>query len=185
MGVSRESFELLQSLLPANSQGLRMFELGNQHLNLAVRGSKVLKDWARSMGIDHVSVDWNGKDGALARDVCSDLSDLGEFDIVTNFGSSEHVYDQEKCFRQFHERCKTNGLMVHAVPLCGHWPKHSPFHHTQAFFAALAKSNLYSTDKLYVEKAAGPRKHLVVAVFLKLTDNPFVWVPEELAPKKR
>src|ERR1041384_5416258 len=68
-----------------------MLELGNKVTGAGL----VYKSVFEAMGIRHVSVDWNGKDGALPLDLRQPLN-LGRFDMVTNFGTSEHVEDNQK-----------------------------------------------------------------------------------------
>lgn len=81
MGVTQSGFDFLLSVMPDESQwpGLRMLELGNQHFHdnkshmMERDGSHVVKAWFEKRGIEHVSIDTNGQDGALRRDICSDL----------------------------------------------------------------------------------------------------------------
>src|SRR5882672_3336270 len=79
-------------LQPHLFPGVRMLELGNK-VNTSV--SRSYKDFlTKEHGVVHTSVDWNGQDGALKLDL-RDRLDLGEFDIVTNYGTTEHVSDKQ------------------------------------------------------------------------------------------
>ena len=78
----------------------RVVELGNKK-----NTTGVYRDWYERRGLEYVSIDWNGEDGALPLDMrlpisCDDIGGVG--DIVTNFGFSEHVAEQEACWRNIH-----------------------------------------------------------------------------------
>ena len=49
---------------------------------------------------------------------------IGKFNIVTNFGTSEHVKNQEQCFANIHNLCCAGGVMIHTVPMKNHWRGH-------------------------------------------------------------
>ena len=131
---------LEQAILdPLPPPGL-MLELGNKH-NLSVKragGDGVYKNWFQALGWDHTSVDINGKDGALPLDLTQD-QDLGQFDLVTNFGTTEHIGDdiaqQGVAWRNIHRACA--GLFVSVTPLPGDWPTHGRWYPTRTFFESL------------------------------------------------
>jgi SAM-dependent methyltransferase len=182
MAVTPKAFELLKESIRYMPRPARMFELGNQmfHDFYGVKITDettymVVKDWVESLGIEHVSVDLNGRDGALKRDVCGDLSDLGQFDVVTNFGSSEHVKNQEACFRSFHNVCRTGGEMLHLVPMVGYWPGHCEHRYTKEFFEKLSEANRYHVYSLEINEECGDTMHHIAARIAKVDDSPFVW----------
>ena len=75
--------------------------------------------------------------------------DLGEkFDVVTNQGFSEHVFNQASVFECIHHICKPHGLMVHVLP-CQGWADgegwgHGFYQYQPNFFRHLATANNYS-----------------------------------------
>ena len=80
--------------------GLKMLELGNQ----VIRPDKQIREptgklYFTNLGYEHTSVDLNGLDGALIKDL-SKLEDFAEykeyFDVITNAGTIEHVEPFEK-----------------------------------------------------------------------------------------
>ena len=184
MGITPSGLDFLMRHLPYHHtdwRGLRMLELGNQHFHddhsglMQRDGSHVAGLWFAARGIEHVSVDLNGQDGALPRDICSDLSDLGRFDIVTNFGSSEHVDDQEACFYAFQKLCKPGGLMIHSVPLRGNWVGHCSYWYTMEFFALLATLNNYRMVHRSIDTGCGDGKHLLNVALESSDDDVFVF----------
>ena len=71
------------------------------------------------------------------------------FDVVTNFGTSEHIADQINCFRAVHDFTRVAGLMVHNVPFCGYY-NHGLFNYHPAFFILLADANGYEIEALNI-----------------------------------
>jgi hypothetical protein len=124
------------------------------------------------MGLRHVSLDQNGEDGALAVDLSRPLWPAnasvglpppGTCDAVTDFGTSEHVGEgagfegsagwdaQYAAFRNVHDLARPHGgVMVHALPLAGCWPRHGAFEYSPAFFVALAREAGYQLHNLVV-----------------------------------
>ncbi|AXH10883.1 hypothetical protein CP960_13530 [Malaciobacter halophilus] len=64
------------------------------------------------------------------------------FDVVTNFGTTEHIFNQYQAFKSIHDLCKKDGLMVHSLPLQGAY-EHGFFNYHPNFFHALAAKNNY------------------------------------------
>ena len=66
----------------------------------------------------------------------------GRFDLVTNFGTSEHVANQMNFFHYVHDASKISGLMVHFVPCIGYLG-HCLYKYDPKFFVRLAAANDY------------------------------------------
>jgi hypothetical protein len=71
----------------------------------------------------------------------------GRFDVVTNYGTSEHVGDQFNAFRVMHDFAKPGGTFIHHVPFAGYF-NHGLYSYTPAFFVFLAQANGYEIDQL-------------------------------------
>jgi SAM-dependent methyltransferase len=71
----------------------------------------------------------------------------GKFDLVTNFGTTEHVFDQLNAFRAMHDFAKVGGLFIHDVPFAGYY-NHGLFAYNPAFFIFLAHANQYAIKTL-------------------------------------
>lgn len=70
-----------------------------------------------------------------------------QFDVVTNQGFSEHVFNQRAVFECIHHACKPQGLMLHVLP-CQGWADgegwgHGFFQYQPNFFRHLARANQY------------------------------------------
>lgn len=146
--------------------GTTMLELGNKR---NARG--VYKAWFQARGVDHVSVDLNGKDGALPLDLQRPLG-LGRFDMVTNFGTTEHVERQEPAWRNVVEA--TGKVLVCTTPAPGGWkPPHGRWYPTPEFYVDLARLNGFRLDRLYID-GLHPEKLLVCARMERMAEAPFV-----------
>ena len=140
-----------------------VLELGNKTTR---RGGIPYRDWYIDQGCEYVSVDWNGKDGALKRDLQQPLN-LGTFDLVTNFGTTEHVERQEPCWENVHEAVKLGGKFVNHTPSPGHMRAHGFWHPSLEWFEEFAALNGYEIERLTNDVP------VIHARLKKITDKPF------------
>ncbi len=122
--------------------------------------------------------------------------DLGEtFDLVTNNGTGEHIFDQRRVFENAHNL--SHDCIVHILPM-GPWVNHGFFNFNPILFRDLAYANRYnaniwianrvghsvdlSAEELFREKRPKALEKAmasigtdvsVVAVFHKTNDDPF------------
>ena len=91
------------------------------------------------------------KDGGLQYNlnysITSHLEIKGKYDLVTNHGTSEHIYNQVTCFEAIHHLTKEGGLMFHSLN-CQGWADggglgHGFFLYQPKFVHLLAKDNNY------------------------------------------
>jgi len=66
----------------------------------------------------------------------------GSFDVVTNFGTSEHVFNQAAVMRFAHELMKPGGVFLCTLPSAG-GRDHGFFNYQPSFFWNLARANDY------------------------------------------
>lgn len=64
------------------------------------------------------------------------------FDVVLNFGTTEHIINQMNSFRVMHDALKVGGIFFHQLPSVG-WVDHGYFCYHDCFFDDLAKANDY------------------------------------------
>lgn len=148
--------------------GETMCELG------AKLGGKYKRHF-ESIGFRHVSIDLNGSGGALALDLTEPLAVVeigGPFDVVTNFGTTEHVEQQEPCWRNVHNLLKVGGLLVSATPAPGHWAGHGRWYPSQAWYREYCELNGYDVESLGIEEAE-PNRGLVCLKARKIEDRQF------------
>jgi hypothetical protein len=73
--------------------------------------------------------------------------DGGSFDLITNFGTTEHVADQINAFRVLHDYAGVGSLIIHSVPFSGYF-NHGLFNYHPLFFVFLAAANNYKIEYL-------------------------------------
>ena len=170
-------------MLPLGIEGRHVLEFGDKR-----NPTGLYRDWYLERGAaSYTSVDINGKNGALAFDVRDPLEGklldaVGRttFDLVTNFGFSEHVQTKQHAFfANCHRLCAVGGHMVHCIPRVGHWRQHPHmyFAYTHRFLDALAADNKYATQAIAIDQSvserSGLQKDLVAGVLTKVLAEEF------------
>lgn len=148
-----------------------MLELGNKKSN-----GVSYKSYFEAMGITHVSVDWNGEDGALPLDMRKPLPDWEPFDMVTNFGCTEHIELQEPIWESMHRLTKVGGVQIHMCPYPGDWWWHGTYYPKHLFYSVYAALNGYLIDHLEIGREY-PTRNIDVRM-TKVEHKPFVMPPQ-------
>jgi len=155
MGIVPHSLQLLDRYIEkiGGYKNCLMLELGDQQMycHPSIAEASAAKVYFSSLGVRHVSVDLNGQLGALPMDLSKPLLESaakGQFDVVTDFGTSEHVGPGlaalYQCRLNVHEACRDGGLMVFMNPKTGHWPGHGFHYFTMRHYDLLASACGYS-----------------------------------------
>lgn len=71
----------------------------------------------------------------------------GQYDLVFNFGTTEHVFNQLNSFRVIHDFCRPGGYMFHQLPSVG-FQDHGYFNYQPKFFVDVQKANAYELVSL-------------------------------------
>jgi len=103
---------------------------------------------------EYRAIDLHGTEIAWRHDLNEPLPIAETFDVVTNFGTSEHVFDQAQMFRSIHALVRPGGLAIHALPHQG-GADHGFYNYHPTFFHDLAAANGYRLLML-VLMSAGP-----------------------------
>lgn len=91
---------------------------------------------------EYISLDVNDAEFNVKCDL-NEPVDLGKrASLVTNIGTSEHIFDQGSVFRNMHDLCKTDGIMFFHLPFTP-WLNHGFFNYNPILFPALAHANKY------------------------------------------
>lgn len=151
--------------------GKTMLELGAKWCSQAnVTYKSVFED----LGFTHVSVDWNGKHGALNRDLRKPLwPELGQFDCLSNMGCTEHVDKQEGVWRNVHNLTKVGGVYVGQTPYHDgqSWWWHGEWYPTEDFYTTFALYNGWEIERLYKDREI-PNENLYCRM-MKVDDKEF------------
>jgi hypothetical protein len=103
------------------------------------------------LGFEYASIDVDGTPGSILLDLNYDRvpPELEQkFDLVTNFGTTEHVANQLNAFKVIHDLTAIGGIMLHNVPTQGMF-NHGLVNYHPKFFWHLANSNGYKV--LYMD----------------------------------
>jgi len=177
MGINKESLDFIINTIENCDvllNNCRMVELGNQVLK-GIGGTA--KDYFESIGVDHVSIDTNGKNGALPLDLQQEIKDkslINTFDVLTNFGTTEHVKSQYICWLNIHNLVKQNGIFIHLVPRTGHWRSHGDHKYSLEVFEKLVNSCGYEILENFVRKSPSHGKDFICCSMIKRRNNEFV-----------
>jgi hypothetical protein len=97
------------------------------------------------LGFDYAAIDIDGSPGSIPLDLnCDNVSANcnGRYDLVTNFGTTEHVANQLNAFKVIHDLTAAGGMMLHVLPAQGYF-NHGLVNYNPKFFWMLARSNGY------------------------------------------
>lgn len=128
----------------------RAVEFGNQRYTAQrVKEASSTKDFYNQLGFEYNAIDVNTERDSIVMDLNYNL--FGKygynetFDLVTNIGTSEHIFNQDAVFQNAHNLCKVGGLMYHQLPFTP-WINHGLFNYNPIFFSALSYANGYETE---------------------------------------
>jgi len=176
MGILKEPAAFIASLgLP---KGFSVCELGDQWMS-DLTAPQLAADWYRSIGCGHyVSIDGNGR-GTHTHDLNkpvfllkhhSQKDEILTFDLVTDFGTGEHVFDQAQVWRTIHGLTKVGGCIAFDRPAQG-YQKHCYYLTNECLFRDIARANKYELK--WLERATRKRGELIRGVFKRTTDAAF------------
>jgi len=102
------------------------------------------------------AVDLHGTAIAEQHDLNLPLPFSDQFDVVTNLGTAEHVFNQYQVFKSAHERTKPGGIMIHALPNQGCYD-HGFYNYHPTFVFDLSQANGYRiVTLLYTDGTSSP-----------------------------
>ena len=106
--------------------------------------------------------------------------DVGQFDMVANIGTTEHVSErnwdgQQQCWKNILNAMRVGSVLVSVTPAPGHWSHHGTWYPGLEFFGGLAKDNGLEVERLYTETpewANGKLRDLNFARLRRIEDRP-------------
>ena len=113
-----------------------------EHLNA---DAPFARDFWLWLGFDYGAIDIDGSPGSIGLDLNYDSVPpevKGKYDLVTNFGTTEHVANQLNAFEVIHDLTSHRGIMLHELPAQG-MLNHGLVNYNFKFFWMLARSNGY------------------------------------------
>jgi SAM-dependent methyltransferase len=184
MGIQKEPAAFVAQLpLP---KGFSVCELGDQGM-CGEPTKRLARVWyEQELGCGrYVSIDGNGRgtfvaDLNLPIDVHSFelVTDcrMKAFDLVTDFGTGEHIFDQAQVWRTLHDLTKPGGYIAFDRPSQG-YGKHCYYITNECLYRDIAAANDYAV--LWLERALTPRGELIRGVFQRPTTAVPFKVPQQ------
>lgn len=133
-----------------------------------------ISEWYKSNAItEYMCIDLNGENDAKKWDLSEPLKTTKTFDMVTDFGTSEHIKDLYECLANVNKLTKVGGIMVHENPKVGNWPKHGFHYRTMEFYKELVEACGYELLESFEHPAMGNTTDgwNVIAVMRKTKDG--------------
>jgi hypothetical protein len=187
MGITAFEVKLMDRVLKNYPQLKTVCELGSQNLYLEANQDKppFASDWYRARGLDYKCIDLAGDNHALQLDLSVPFKNFDQYDIITDFGTSEHVVQSNSvtltafhdghihsvypddvshericlgfysCWLNKHKMLRTGGLMFNVNPKTGNWPGHGYTYYTTQFYEQLAGLAGYKIVELGEHPAMG------------------------------
>lgn len=176
MGITKLSLNRLEKHDCLKSGSL-MLELGAQNMYDTEHYGMIAGEYFASVDVFHDSIDIIEHQGATQADLREDLKFPGNCDVVTDFGTCEHVDGSlYQPYKNIDEACKIGGIMIHENPRTGHWPQHGQHYFTMDFYKALSKACKYELLEVCEEPAMGNHETgmNVCAVLRKTSESKFI-----------
>lgn len=168
MGILRGPAEWIKTLdLP---RGFSVCELGDQYVTYE-SPHRLAREFYEDLGCTRYdSIDANGR-ATIAFDLNRKWKARVEpYDLVTDFGTGEHIFNQAEVWRTLHVLTKKNGFIVFDRPAQG-YEAHGFYGVHETLYRDLAAANRYLLT--HFARATTPRGELLRGVFKKLSDTKF------------
>ena len=139
-------------------------EIGNQ----TFVGEGDTKDYYVSLGANsYIAIDVNERMDAIICDLNYPLNSFlksRKASLVTNNGTSEHLFNQAQVFENIHILCDVGGLMLHILPLTP-WINHGFYNYNPIFFRDLSRVNNYEILFYWIADRYGERHEVMPQEF--------------------
>lgn len=113
-----------------------ILELGAQHYLI---NNNVVGYFKNFFSYPLTSLDLNGENGSLQINLANDLVITTKYDLITNFGTTEHVSNQYQCWKNVHSFLEDDGIIISEIPEIGSWKNHCKYYVDKNFFESMNK----------------------------------------------
>jgi len=185
MGVTAFDIELLEKAISFSKNIESVCELGSQNLYISNEEKPPFASiWYEKKNIRYACIDLAGDNNSIRLDLANPIEVERQFDLVTDFGTSEHVVQMEgfesisfheghinsiypkgniksieegyyNCWKNKHNLLNIGGLMINVNPKTGHWPGHGYTYLTDDFYLGLCKIAGYQIQEVGQNCAMG------------------------------
>lgn len=171
MGMDRDLVGFVRALdLPA---GFSVCDLGATMVVEDDKEIRPAREFYKELGCaSYLSIDGNGENGALVADLNKVLPIDCAFDLVTDLGTGEHIFDQAQLFRSIHDLLTVGGIFVFDRPI-QRWVDHGFYNMQPNLIFALVQANGYQLISLSEHEFAKGR--LAYGAYRKIVDRDFAY----------
>ena len=157
MGVTAHSIDLIQKAIALNVKAESVIELGSQNLYDQSYSGKTpyASIYYITKGLRYACIDLNGENEALKLDLENPIDHKKKYDIVTDFGTSEHIRNYYSVWKTKHDLCKLGGVIISENPKTGNWKGHGFNYPTIDFYTELAQAMGYKIHYIGEHPAMG------------------------------
>ena len=190
-GTTKIPVAELRTLGDNIKKGTRVLEFGDKR-----NPTGLYREWYIKNGAEYWCTDINGKNGAIVWDwreeIVEEIKNLMPFDVVTNFGCTEHVQTdegQEACWKNIHSLIKVGGILcsVTPEPKQPRWANHGKntvapgvYYPWPKWHENMAELNGYEIEDLWTRGNETPLPHLVCVRMRKVEDKEFSFTMEDM-----
>lgn len=174
MGITSFSLTLIEK---HKGHSKNVCELGSQNLyDKYYKNPPYADSYYKSLGMEYSCIDLSGENGALKIDLEKPQDFSGIYDLVTDFGTSEHIRNTYNVHKTIHDLTKPGGIIIRENPKTGNWPGHGFNYYTQEFYEKLAVACGYEILEIGEHPAMGNDTDgwNVYCVLKKASDSPFI-----------
>jgi SAM-dependent methyltransferase len=127
------------SVCELGNQTARSWEIVNKHHN-HIKRYDTPQEFYSQLGIhEYASIDINSYNGSIIADLNKEHEWDKQYDVVTNNGTSEHVFNQHSVLVNMRRLCKVGGVMIHSLPTS--YFDHGFYNYNPNLFFSIAKTN--------------------------------------------
>lgn len=139
MAVTKRVYKLCESYFDSSKE---IAELGSQFVmeeEWGNYGPPYFRDVFNHLKI--TTFDYYPENGATVMDLSIPIPEnyKNKFEIVTNFGTSEHVQNQYNCWKNMFEMLKVGGILINEIPKKGNWEGHCKYYVDEKLLEVLEK----------------------------------------------
>jgi hypothetical protein len=176
MGITKSSFDHFNRVIEnfeKSTNEIDLLELGIQEAAEAMH-FVYMRDSIANNFKSYVSLDLHNVPGVTQFDLSEHMPDAFSVDIITNFGTTEHVEYEEgqyNCWYNMHDWLKVGGIAMHQIPELGSWAGHCRYYSDFDFYRNLEN---YGYTIIELDNQSNHNGNLNWCVIQKTSEVPFM-----------
>jgi hypothetical protein len=180
MGVTTIALDSLNKIFSGleNLNNKTLLELGIQNFSGGEYNQQLVRNFFKNRFKQYLSIDLHNHPEVTLCDLSIYQPKKFYADIITNFGTSEHVEYEEgqyNCWNNIHNWLMVDGIMIHEIPEYGSWKNHCRYYTDYDFFK---KMEDYGYQILEFDQHVDSNGNLNWCVLKKTEDKEFMTYEE-------